>query len=1324
MTAHKANTASLSDDQVDQLVLTEYPYPIAVNYRRLLESQSWEACTRKCIEVFEYGLRTITLGVLSQYLIRDVDKLSDTQLDKMLHKNLPEASLGRWNEFFWQMLRAYGGRRELFFMPKLYDLHWDISYEPHRKREGVRGPFDRMVQIRNELAHRLSPNTEDGWQVLGEEALGLLRTILARFSFLQDYDLIQIKARSGDAYEYERYTGEEVTTHCEQWPVSGELHSGWFYLARQDRSLLVLHPLLIFWTDDESTELAVERRLETAVYERLLEAMVEYAALVMHKNVRTDDSEVLAAVRELIYYNLEHVKMGRKLMRPSWQALRDTAKQLTGEVIKAAGDKYLRSVYLQRHATFRTFQDYLTSDKSCFVLVGKSGVGKSNFVFSLDDEFAKRDDVALLVVNAARLTVPTNSTVVKVLGQKLAGYLTLREEAIANWLAEIDRQEGMSDRKVIIIFDAINENADGKNLLRQIDQMVGDAEKYPWLKIVITSRPQAWKTMKRGVTLADGRYYHERGKDERWVEMEEFTVKLEPFRRQELPEVYEKYRREYELQLEYAELEPAIRDTLRDPLVLRLVAEIYEGQVFPEQIQVSDIYGEYVDRLLCTECLLQEDLIFLQQELMPLMLSEGHYDNEIRASQVSTAKTQSRKPLWELIFSDDPLGNGQAVNASYARLVDAEILVQIGSGQNYAIRFQYERFYEFFGGQRLCAASQATPSQMAFYQNVAKALPDRLFLWGALVEALARELQQGKQDLFTALIPEYEHNPLLENAMAEALVRFGERDRDRAEQLIKALIGQLIPPPGNILKGVWRLLRPVKDSSDSVPSRQSIAVQAASRLKLIKLLEDLAAEPSPNLRTLAQQQIFYLWKEDPPGAFRVLDGLSRRVVNRVSLPDLGVAESLLGIIGAILGREHTDEDTLKRLLDIGRRSLRSILYLGDAERDTGAWGRARRGLIRFLYGRIISAIMSFVIRIMGDWGEHAYASKEALAHVFELPDERKALLATLIPFLDNENAGLKERVADMIAVEEWGDALGQSIVELSLLGYVVKDLDGALAVTRELTEYALRSRPPCWWVGGPVWNVWQGLLRPKNLEPGIASRYDDLMELFERVNVAIQEDPRAWSFRAQTERPVPIKVETPVAGLGTYIAANYTLRGGGLPDLVSACLDKAIGEKDTEYVRLYVTCELPGLLELGLTRVVLMALEPVVNYEDVREDVIELLVRVWRSEPEIVDDWLRQGDYPKEIVDHIQASPTTEGLIDMVTMQLAAILYDLFILGPKPLRIELQWLISQALKLPDFDRWLILMIKELINLLVGEEVFQVPADAPSKEFIRSGLVHS
>ena len=60
------------------------------------------------------------------------------------------------------------------------------------------------------------------------------------------------------------------------------------------------------------------------------------------------------------------------------------------------------------------------------------------------------------------------------------------------------------------------------------------------------------------------------------------------------------------------------------------------------------------------------------------------------------------------------------------------------------------------------------------------------------------------------------------------------------------------------------------------------------------------------------------------------------------------------------------------------------------------------------------------------------------------------------------------------------------------------------------------------------------------------------------------------------------------------------------------------------------------------------------------------------------------------------------------------VIYDLFVIGPAPLRAELQWLILESLRLSNVHQWLAQIAKELLNLLAGEVVFAVPGDAPSR----------
>ena len=83
------------------------------------------------------------------------------------------------------------------------------------------------------------------------------------------------------------------------------------------------------------------------------------------------------------------------------------------------------------------------------------------------------------------------------------------------------------------------------------------------------------------------------------------------FGKDEVEAAFEKYRKKFELKSDYDELRPAVRQELRDPLVMRLVAEMNLGKAIPTKIRINDIYQNYVRALIKSERLQPEDEEFL-----------------------------------------------------------------------------------------------------------------------------------------------------------------------------------------------------------------------------------------------------------------------------------------------------------------------------------------------------------------------------------------------------------------------------------------------------------------------------------------------------------------------------------------------------------------------------------------------------------------------------------------------------------------------------------------------------------------------------------------
>jgi hypothetical protein len=225
------------------------------------------------------------------------------------------------------------------------------------------------------------------------------------------------------------------------------------------------------------------------------------------------------------------------------------------------------------------------------------------------------------------------------------------------------------------------------------------------------------------------------------------------------------------------------------------------------------------------------------------------------------------------------------------------------------------------------------------------------------------------------------------------------------------------------------------------------------------------------------------------------------------------------------------------------------------------------------------------------------------------------------------------------------------------------------------------------------------------------------MSIMNSATSAIQKDPALWLEHARRDRVIPLSVDTRASNIGNHMGAYYVFtKRAELPELIQSYLERAMNEQDHEYIKAYIQ-DFIAVFEIGYYQIAIAGLKPVASYknEEVQKALVDFLVRARNYDPEYVEDLLLRGEFPQEVTDRVLANPTSERLADLLTYQLITVVYDLFILGPKPLRNELKWLFSKALELPTFQDFAVLIIREIFNLVLGEVVFSVPADAPSRQ---------
>ena len=681
------------------------------------------------------------------------------------------------------------------------------------------------------------------------------------------------------------------------------VEEGNFYLRERDSgAMLKLYPLTLSWLSEESLTEAEGASVEAALYKWLSGDRVIYLLPAMLVDRQTEEVvDEIVKLQVLVQRAREEWAEAPAL---TWELLVEGLEGVTEDQVGEGEGKYNRELYLVREDVKQAFEEFLWGEKRGFVLTGKSGVGKSNFLLALRDGHRERGtDVCMVVYNGSNLHV--EEALLERVGQDLGRVLRVRR--LDRVLARIEEIEGIEKRRVVLAVDAVNEHAEPTAVMERVNEVVKTA-RMPWLKVVVTSRPEAWRTIRRrlGEKLVDGHYYRRRGEYRLGIELEGFTyqepwIKMDPFERGELPQVYEKYQAVYGLKTAYGELTERMRQVMRDPLMLRLVARIYKEEQVPADVRVGEIYESYVDMLVESGRLEMGDVRFLERELVPLMVRREQYGNAVTAEQVERAKTADGWELFELIHNAEVGHSGRRVNQAFQNLADAEILALRGGAWDYRIEFAYERFYEFFVGKRLKElVGESERKRVEEYIRLVGETELRPYLWGAVRMAILQE--EGKGRLLRELAEEEDDR--VKEMVVDCLVEVGkETMRGRGERragyektvrMVRELMGvRAVDERGGMLRqGLGKVVRKARQLLggkyvDALHARHlkdialevvyGLADSAVERGELYEILIDAFGEPLWEIRWKATRYLYSLWRLHPAEREDILERVSGRI---------------------------------------------------------------------------------------------------------------------------------------------------------------------------------------------------------------------------------------------------------------------------------------------------------------------------------------------------------------------------------------------------------------------------------------------------------------
>jgi tetratricopeptide (TPR) repeat protein len=262
---------------------------------------------------------------------------------------------------------------------------------------------------------------------------------------------------------------------------------------------------------------------------------------------------------------------------------------------------YIPGAYTGRSEIETQIQDFLQPDceKTGFLLVGPSGMGKTNTIANIVDKLLKEEDIVLFIPLKCRSFEDT--TLKNVVCEKLDV-----DSKFSGFLKDFDKSRG-SDAKspaLIFVFDGVNE-VSGKmiEIYKEINQIIDDNRKYDWVKVIYSCRDTIYHNLKEesGIEPDEATHFTIEGRNG-GKEKESPEIHIRGFSDSELENAYEKYRKidGKSPTSNFAEIPDDTRKLMTHPNFtpyhLRMLLESYDGEKIPSVVNLDKFFEKFCEK--------------------------------------------------------------------------------------------------------------------------------------------------------------------------------------------------------------------------------------------------------------------------------------------------------------------------------------------------------------------------------------------------------------------------------------------------------------------------------------------------------------------------------------------------------------------------------------------------------------------------------------------------------------------------------------------------------------------------------------------------------